>query len=202
MAYTEIITINNRTLCDSLSRQKINTLESQMNQMGDSVNADAVNTLIQDYLRRNPFTVPSEYITESELEAKKYLTQHQDLSHKQDKLVSGTNIKTINGQTILGSGNITIQGSTTSGADGKDGVGIQSVIQTTTSSSDGGNNIITVTLTNGTTSTFYVKNGSKGSTGAKGEDGSTPVRGVDYWTENDKNEIKSYVNDAILNGAW
>ena len=29
---------------------------------------------------------------------------------KQDKLVSGTNIKTINGQSILGSGNITIQG--------------------------------------------------------------------------------------------
>jgi hypothetical protein len=29
---------------------------------------------------------------------------------KQDKLVSGTNIKTINGQTILGPGNITIEG--------------------------------------------------------------------------------------------
>lgn len=29
---------------------------------------------------------------------------------KQDKLVSGTNIKTINGQSILGSGNITISG--------------------------------------------------------------------------------------------
>lgn len=29
---------------------------------------------------------------------------------KQDKLVSGTNIKTINGQSLLGSGDITIQG--------------------------------------------------------------------------------------------
>ena len=29
-----------------------------------------------------------------------------------------------------------------------------------------------------------------------------PVRGVDYWTEEDKNEIKSYVEEAILNGAW
>lgn len=29
---------------------------------------------------------------------------------KQDKLVSGTNIKTINGASILGSGNITISG--------------------------------------------------------------------------------------------
>lgn len=32
--------------------------------------------------------------------------------------------------------------------------------------------------------------------------GHTPVRGTDYWTDADKNEIKSYVNDAILNGRW
>lgn len=31
------------------------------------------------------------------------------LNNKQDKLISGTNIKTINGQTVLGEGNITIQ---------------------------------------------------------------------------------------------
>lgn len=28
------------------------------------------------------------------------------------------------------------------------------------------------------------------------------VRGTDYWTEEDKNEIKQYVEDAILGGAW
>lgn len=48
-----------------------------------------------------------------------YLTQHQDISNlatkaevnaKQDTLVSGTNIKTINGNSILGEGNIEIQG--------------------------------------------------------------------------------------------
>lgn len=33
-----------------------------------------------------------------------------DLAKKQDKLVSGSNIKTINGESILGSGNIQIQG--------------------------------------------------------------------------------------------
>ena len=38
------------------------------------------------------------------------ITAHQDISGKQDKLVSGSNIKTINGQSILGSGNITIEG--------------------------------------------------------------------------------------------
>ena len=40
----------------------------------------------------------------------KYLTEHQDLSGKQDKLVSGTNIKTINGQDVLGEGDIVIEG--------------------------------------------------------------------------------------------
>lgn len=39
------------------------------------------------------------------------ITSHQDISGKQDKLVSGTNIKTINGTSILGSGNIIISGS-------------------------------------------------------------------------------------------
>lgn len=35
-----------------------------------------------------------------------------------------------------------------------------------------------------------------------GEDGYTPVRGTDYWTDADKAEIKSYVDEAILNGEW
>lgn len=37
---------------------------------------------------------------------------------------------------------------------------------------------------------------------AKGTDGKTPVRGVDYWTDADKDEIKRWVEDAILNGKW
>lgn len=37
------------------------------------------------------------------------LQEHQSLDGKQDKLVSGTNIKTINNQPILGSGNINIE---------------------------------------------------------------------------------------------
>lgn len=32
--------------------------------------------------------------------------------------------------------------------------------------------------------------------------GYSPVRGLDYWTESDINEIRSYVDDAILGGAW
>lgn len=38
------------------------------------------------------------------------ITSHQDISGKQDRLVSGTNIKTINGTSILGSGDISISG--------------------------------------------------------------------------------------------
>lgn len=47
--------------------------------------------------------------------------------------------------------------------------------------------------------------GEKGDTGAKGEngkDGYTPQRGVDYWTDADKAEIKQYVDEAILGGEW
>jgi hypothetical protein len=35
-----------------------------------------------------------------------------------------------------------------------------------------------------------------------GTDGYSPVRGTDYWTDADKAEIKSYVDEAILGGAW
>lgn len=42
------------------------------------------------------------------------------------------------------------------------------------------------------------------STSSSGDGGTshTPVRGEDYWTENDIAEIKSYVDEAILGGAW
>ena len=86
---------------------------------------------------------------------------------------------------------------------GADGIGIQSVEQTSTSTEDGGANIITVTKTDGTSSTFTVKNGSKGSTGktgAAGKDGYTPVRGTDYWTADDIATIQSYIDEkaAVL----
>lgn len=44
--------------------------------------------------------------------------------------------------------------------------------------------------------------GEKGDSGEPGNDGYTPIRGTDYWTEADKAEIKSYVEEAILGGAW
>ena len=86
------------------------------------------------------------------------------------------------------------------GPAGSDGVGIKSVTQTTTSSADGGSNIITVTKTDNTTSTFTVKNGSKGSTGATGATGPagyTPVKGTDYWTTADRQQMVSDVLAAL-----
>ena len=101
------------------------------------------------------------------------------------------------------------------GADGKDGVGIESVTQNTTSTEDGGTNIITVTLTNGTKTTFQVLNGSKGSQGEAGSqgpqgeagpqgpqgetgaDGYTPQKGTDYFTEADKQELVEQVIEKL-----
>lgn len=59
----------------------------------------------------------STYVTDGELqtELENYVDNTeltQQLSTKQDTLVSGSNIKSINGQSILGEGNITIEGGT------------------------------------------------------------------------------------------
>ena len=35
-----------------------------------------------------------------------------------------------------------------------------------------------------------------------GNDGYTPQKGIDYWTETDKDEIKTYVDNLILGGEW
>ena len=67
-------------------------------------------------------TVPAEYVTETELSSKGYATQ-ASVNAKQDALVSGTNIKTINSQSLLGQGNIEITveggGITDAPSDGK-----------------------------------------------------------------------------------
>ena len=44
--------------------------------------------------------------------------------------------------------------------------------------------------------------GIQGKQGPKGDKGDKPIRGTDYWTEADKDEIKAYVEEAILGGAW
>ena len=77
------------------------------------------------------------------------------------------------------------------GAKGDAGVGIQSVEQTTTSTEDGGVNVVTVTKTDGTSTTFEVRNGSKGT---------TPQKGTDYWTAADQQAIVDQVLAALPDG--
>ena len=56
-----------------------------------------------------------------------------------------------------------------------DAVGIASVIQTSSSSESGGTNIVTVTLTDGSKSTFGVRNGQQGNSGYSGAAGELEV---------------------------
>lgn len=44
--------------------------------------------------------------------------------------------------------------------------------------------------------------GNPGRDGSNGNDGQTPVRGVNYWTQDDQEAIKSWVDEAILEGTW
>ena len=52
------------------------------------------------------------------------LVTQYDITQKQDKLVSGTNIKTVNGNTLLGSGNVSVGTVTSVGATGGTGISV------------------------------------------------------------------------------
>ena len=47
-----------------------------------------------------------------------------------------------------------------------------------------------------------IYDGKDGKDGEDGKEGYTPQKGTDYWTESDKAEIKAYVDEVILGGAW
>lgn len=93
-------------------------------------------------------------------------------------------IKTETGVEAVGGG-VGGGGGESAGKPGKDGI-------SATHSWNG--TVLTITSASGTSSADL-----KGDTGAAGK---TPVRGTDYWTAADIAEIKSYVDEAILGGAW
>ena len=99
-----------------------------------------------------------------------------------------------NGNWYIGNVDTTIKAKGEKGDKGDTGIGISSVAQTTTSTADGGSNIITVTKTDGTKSTFTVKNGSKGSKGDPGDDY--------VLTDADKTEIASIVRFGSIPDYW
>lgn len=63
------------------------------------------------------------------------------------------------------------------GTNGTDGVSIKSIEQTSAAQYNGGVNVITITLSDGTTSTLNIKNGTKGDTGDKGDTGAKGDKG-------------------------
>ena len=114
-----------------------NTIASTNNNTnnGGGINVDELNKYLEEYVTEDELEdkgyitqIPSEYITETELNQKGYITSipseyvtetelndkgyatTEALNGKQEKLTSGDNIKTINGQSIMGKGNITIRG--------------------------------------------------------------------------------------------
>lgn len=105
----------------------------------------------------------------------------------------GTNTITFSdGKTIdIKNGSKGSNGST--GSAGKDGTSV-TVKNVSESTADGGSNV--VTFSDGKTLT--VKNGSKGSKGDTGANGKTPVKGTDYWTEADKQEMVEELTDNII----
>lgn len=74
------------------------------------------------------------------------------------------------------------------GADGTNGVGIETIKRTSTSETV---DVYTITLTNGNTHTFEVPHGKDGT------NGKTPVYGIDFFTPEDKANIVTAVLEAI-----
>ena len=82
------------------------TVEDAINNIGTNIDLTNYATKTEIPTKVSQLENDANYITAS------------DLNAKQDTLISGTNIKTINGESILGSGNITISGSSSSGGSG------------------------------------------------------------------------------------
>ena len=80
------------------------------------------------------------------------------------------------------------------GSTGATGNGIVSLVKTGTS---GLIDTYTITYTNGNTDTITVTNGKDGTNGTNGQDGSTPVRGTDYWTNQDISAIEQHCDTYI-----
>lgn len=88
---SEVTTEINNSIADKADKSEIPTKVSQLEND-------------EGYLT----SIPETYITEDELNNKNYATK-TEVEGKQNQLISGTNIKTINGESILGEGNIEIE---------------------------------------------------------------------------------------------
>ena len=123
----DVITFDGEKWINKVNQHEIGSITNLQETLDGKANKTEIPSLegyaTENYVAQEIDKIPdvdlSDYVTNTELENKGYLTQHQDISNlatkdelndKQDVLVSGTNIKTINNQSILGDGNITIEG--------------------------------------------------------------------------------------------
>lgn len=99
---------------ENTAQSAINTANSKQDKLVSGVNIKTING--QSLLGSGDVTINggggsadlTGYLTKDE--ASTTYASKTDLQGKQDTLVSGTNIKTVNGQSLLGSGDITIEG--------------------------------------------------------------------------------------------
>jgi hypothetical protein len=118
------------------------------------------------------------------------------LAGKQGTLVSGETIKTVNGASILGSGNIEIQGGGGSGEDGYSPV-------VTISNITGGHRVNITDKTHPQGQNFDVMNGTNGAKGDTGDPApaSAVVPAVESWLEDNITQETGYVIDDSLTVA-
>ena len=81
---------SNKTILDSITTSKVNQWDNKSNFSGsynDLTNKPTIPTKTSELTNNSGFisSIPSEYVTETELSNKGYLTQHQDISGKLDK---------------------------------------------------------------------------------------------------------------------
>lgn len=122
----DIRNINGKNIKDATARNDIANIKTEIGTVGlattnqtikggiNEVNSriDTLNSRV-DNIANNSGGSSGGSIDTSSFATKTEL--NTNLSKKQDKLVSGTNIKTINGQSLLGNGNIEITGGSTEG---------------------------------------------------------------------------------------
>lgn len=90
----------------------LNDLDERISESGDNIESQ-INDLSSDINDVKQLITDNELVTSAALNDLNTRLSYvsEDVEDKQDTLVSGTNIKTINNESILGNGNITIQGS-------------------------------------------------------------------------------------------